>query len=258
MLWTSKKKVLIYWRICRNLPIAIRRLNVVFFKDLFYVNEFFACMYINVPRACRVCWGQKTALDHLELESQTIVSHNVDAGNPTHVLHKGSQCSTSLSYHSKSLECSFKRLNLPNECSWCSVRLSPKLWNSFLTSSPVMCCEEGELKAHHAMGSLPLHRRLTPLPRIRGLQMPALHTQPAAGPEPGRVKGSPSSYKPFIHWCSSWLDCCWEGEGDKKQATALNFKMQNSYGSKILSCLEYGLSKSFLHICSKIWKKDTQ
>ena len=43
-------------------------------------------MYICAPCVCNAYRGQKRASDPLKLELQTVLSHNVGAGNQTQVL----------------------------------------------------------------------------------------------------------------------------------------------------------------------------
>ena len=58
---------------------------------LFYVCEYFACMYVCVSYFALT--GPKRVPELLELEFQMFVSHHVGAGNRTWVLCKSSQCS---------------------------------------------------------------------------------------------------------------------------------------------------------------------
>lgn len=76
----------------------------------------------------------------------------------------------------------------------------------------------------------------------------AFSTQPAARPEPGRAEVSPWSCKPLFTE-SPVQDCCWGKESNKNHVTALNLKMQNHYGSKILSYLGHSLSEELFHTC---------
>jgi hypothetical protein len=48
---------------------------------LFSVYGYFSCTYVFVPHVCSVLRGQKRALDPLEPEIQTVVSHHVGAGH---------------------------------------------------------------------------------------------------------------------------------------------------------------------------------
>lgn len=43
--------------------------------------EGFAFMYVCAPHVCSACEGQMKALDRLEMQLQTAVSHHMGAGN---------------------------------------------------------------------------------------------------------------------------------------------------------------------------------
>lgn len=49
------------------------------------------CMYLTHTQSLRLSPGQKSVMDPLELELQTIVSHHVGAGNTVQVVCKSSQ-----------------------------------------------------------------------------------------------------------------------------------------------------------------------
>lgn len=87
----------------------------------------------------------------------------------------------------------FKRLNLSNQCSCVQWGCLPSCTIHPWIQIP-RCETEGKLKAYHAMKSLPLHRQLTPLPQIVGLQKPAVHSL-QQGPSPVRLEEVPAAVK---------------------------------------------------------------
>lgn len=57
---------------------------------LFYVYEFYVCMYVYITYVCVACGGQKNELVPLELELQTVMSCHMHTGNWTYVLWESS------------------------------------------------------------------------------------------------------------------------------------------------------------------------
>lgn len=49
------------------------------FLFIFYLYECFTLVYVCAPCTCSACRGQRRASDPLEIESQIVVNHHVDA-----------------------------------------------------------------------------------------------------------------------------------------------------------------------------------
>lgn len=89
-MWTPEVNV---WYLCSTSLILFLNIIYTLWVWLFWLHVCFWIMCIPSDH-----WGQRRALDALEMELQTVVSPHISAGNWTRTLCKSSKCSWQLSH----------------------------------------------------------------------------------------------------------------------------------------------------------------